>query len=230
MLMCNRPAHRAARGRRLRPRHDVPVPELTAGEVGYVATGLKSVRDCQVGDTITLRRRPCAAAAARLPPGQADGLRRPLPRRGRRTTACCATALEKLQLNDASLIYEPETSQALGFGFRCGFLGLFHMEIVQERLEREYDLDLIVTAPSVEYEVLLRDGTTRYRSTARPSCRPRAIAGSARALGEGHHRHADRVHRHGDGAGATQRAARRRTWSTSTNAACCSPTRCRWPR
>jgi GTP-binding protein LepA len=137
-----------------------PTGELVAGEVGYLATGLKSVRECRVGDTITSLHHP------------AD---HPLP--GYRTVkpmvfagfypvegedyANLKEALEKLQLNDASLVYEPETSQALNFGFRCGFLGLFHMDIVQERLEREYDLDIIATAPSVEYEVLLADGTVK---------------------------------------------------------------------
>jgi len=129
-----------------------PVPRLQAGEVGYVATGLKTVRQCRVGDTITLRNRP---AAEPLPGYQAV---KPMVFAGFYPTegedyALLKEALERLQLNDASLIFEPETSNALNFGFRCGFLGLFHMEIVQERLEREYDLDLVATAPSVRYEV-----------------------------------------------------------------------------
>ncbi len=134
-----------------------PVAQLEAGEVGYIATGLKTVRDCRVGDTITGAARP---AAEPLP-----GYRHPKPMVFAGIYPVDAEdypdlrdALEKLQLNDASLVFEPETSQALGFGFRAGFLGLFHMEIVQERLEREYNLDVLFTAPSVEYEVLLRDG------------------------------------------------------------------------
>jgi GTP-binding protein LepA len=135
----------------------VPVKELRAGEVGYVATGLKNVREAQVGDTIT-----AAASPAREPlPGYQEakslvfagiypvsGEDYPLLR----------DAIEKLHLNDASFTYEPESSVALGFGFRCGFLGLLHMEIVQERLEREFSLDLIASAPSVEYEVELEHG------------------------------------------------------------------------
>ncbi len=136
----------------------VPVKELVAGEVGYVATGLKSVRDCQVGDTLTSATRP---ATAPLPGYKAakplvfagiyplDGPDYPLLR----------DALEKLHLNDASITFQPESSVALGFGFRCGFLGLLHMEIVQERLEREFDLDLIASAPSVEYRVKLLHDT-----------------------------------------------------------------------
>ncbi|HEX6387348.1 MAG TPA: translation elongation factor 4 [Anaerolineae bacterium] len=129
-----------------------PVQRLQAGEVGYIATGLKTVRECRVGDTITLRNRP---AAEPLPGYQAV---KPMVFAGFYPTegedyALLKEALERLQLNDASLVFEPETSNALNFGFRCGFLGLFHMEIVQERLEREYDLDLVATAPSVRYEV-----------------------------------------------------------------------------
>ena len=135
-----------------------PIGRLEAGEVGYVATGLKTVRDLAVGDTITWLDEPASQPLpgyqpmkpmvfAGLYPSDAEDY------------ALLRDALEKLQLNDASLIYEPETSQALGFGFRCGFLGLFHMEIIQERLEREYDLDMIFTAPSVEYEVTKSDGT-----------------------------------------------------------------------
>ncbi|HEY8168465.1 MAG TPA: translation elongation factor 4 [Candidatus Limnocylindrales bacterium] len=132
----------------------VPVERLAAGEVGYVATGLKSVRDCQVGDTLTTADRP---ASAPLPGYKAakplvfagiyplEGPDYPLLR----------DALEKLHLNDASITFQPESSVALGFGFRCGFLGLLHMEIIQERLEREFDLDLIASAPSVEYRVRL---------------------------------------------------------------------------
>ena len=136
------------------------VDQLTAGEVGYVATGLKSVRECRVGDTITLSSRP---AESPLP-----GYRHPKPMvfagffpvEGE-DYQDLKEALEKLQLNDASLIFEPETSQALNFGFRCGFLGMFHMDIIQERLEREFDIDLIATAPSVKYEVLMIDGTVQ---------------------------------------------------------------------
>ncbi len=131
-----------------------PVERLTAGEVGYIATGLKTVRECRVGDTITLRDQP---AAEPLPGYEAV---KPMVFAGFYPTegeeyALLKEALERLQLNDAALVYEPETSTALNFGFRCGFLGLFHMEIIQERLEREYDLDLVATAPSVRYEVVM---------------------------------------------------------------------------
>lgn len=134
-----------------------PVNMLSAGEVGYVATGLKTVSECRVGDTITQTATP---AAEPLP-----GFRHPKPMVfagiypvENEDYERLKEALEKLQLNDASLVFQPEKSQALNFGFRCGFLGLFHMEIIQERLEREYDLDIVVTAPSVEYEVVLRTG------------------------------------------------------------------------
>lgn len=136
------------------------VDSLNAGEVGYIATGLKTVRECRVGDTITLAR-----GGAKSPlPGYEQA--KPMVFAGIYPTnnedyGDLRDALEKLQLNDASLAYQPETSQALNFGFRVGFLGLFHMEIIQERLEREYDLDILATAPSVEYRVLQRDGETR---------------------------------------------------------------------
>jgi GTP-binding protein LepA len=131
--------------------------QLHAGQVGYIATGLKSVQDLDVGDTITVAARP---ATERLPGYQPM---KPMVFAGVYPSSpddytILRDALEKLQLNDASLIYQAETSQALGFGFRLGFLGLFHMEIIQERLEREYDLDIIFTAPSVEYRVLKTDG------------------------------------------------------------------------
>ena len=135
----------------------VPVRQLVAGEVGYVATGLKNVREAQVGDTLTTRARPAERAAARLPGGQEPRVRRHLPASGE-DYPLLREALEKLHLNDASFTFEPESSVALGFGFRCGFLGLLHMEIVQERLEREFDLDLIASAPSVEYHVNLEHG------------------------------------------------------------------------
>ena len=136
-----------------------PVSTLSAGDVGYIATGLKTVKECRVGDTITLASQP---ASAPLP-----GYRHPKPMvfagiypvEGEDYEEL-KEALEKLQLNDASLVYEPETSQALNFGFRCGFLGLFHMEIIQERIEREYNLDIVVTAPSVEYQVEMLTGET----------------------------------------------------------------------
>ena len=135
----------------------VPVPELHAGEVGYVATGLKSVRDCQVGDTMTAALRPAASPLPGYKPAKPLVFAGIYPVRGEDYPEL-RDALEKLHLNDASISYTPETSVALGFGFRCGFLGLLHMEIIQERLEREFDLDLIASAPSVEYHVTLTNG------------------------------------------------------------------------
>ena len=135
----------------------VPVGELSAGEVGYVMTGLKDVSRLRVGDTLTSRRRPASEPL----PGYQDV--KPMVFAGIFPTDSddypdLRDALERLKLNDASLFYEPETSQALGFGFRCGFLGLLHMEIVRERLEREFDLDLLITAPTVAYRATKRDG------------------------------------------------------------------------
>ena len=135
-----------------------PCGELIAGEVGYFTASIKNVKDTQVGDTVTGVERPAAEALPGYRPARAmvycgiyteDGSKYPDLR----------DALEKLQLNDASLSFEPESSAALGFGFRCGFLGMLHMEIIQERLEREFDLDLVTTLPSVIYEVTKTDGT-----------------------------------------------------------------------
>jgi GTP-binding protein LepA len=134
-------------------------PALGAGEVGYLATGAKNVRDVRVGDTITRVDRPALVPC----PGYTEA--KPMVFSGLYPTENdgyddLKEALLKLQLNDASLTFEPESSAALGFGFRCGFLGLLHLEIVQERLEREYDLNLIATLPNVEYEVVLKQGET----------------------------------------------------------------------
>jgi GTP-binding protein LepA len=134
-----------------------PVEALAAGEVGYVATGLKTVRDAAVGDTVTLADGPAESPLPGYRPVKPMVFAGLYPAEGEEYNLL-KDALEKLQLNDASLVYQPETSQALGFGFRCGFLGLFHMDIIQERLEREYDLDIVATAPSVEYQVLSRKG------------------------------------------------------------------------
>jgi GTP-binding protein LepA len=134
-----------------------PTDKLDPGEVGYVATGLKNVRDCSVGDTITLAEDWAKTPLPGYRPAKPMVFAGFYPIEGE-DYRLLRDALEKLQLNDASLVYEPETSQALNFGFRCGFLGLFHMEIIHERLEREYDLDLLATAPSVEYHVLKRNG------------------------------------------------------------------------
>ena len=138
----------------------VPQKQLSAGQVGYLMAGIKTVSDTRCGDTITLRDRPCSAPLS--------GFKRtkPVVFSSIFPTASddyeeLATALEKLSLNDASLVYEKDNSVALGFGFRCGFLGLLHLEVVQERLEREYSLSLILTAPSVRYEVTMNDGTQR---------------------------------------------------------------------
>ena len=137
----------------------VPQKQLSAGQVGYLIAGIKTVSDTRCGDTITLRDRPCSASMpgfkeakpvvfSSIYPVATDGYEE------------LAVGLEKLKLNDASLIYEKDTSVALGFGFRCGFLGLLHLEVVQERLEREYGLSLIMTAPSVRYQLIMNDGST----------------------------------------------------------------------
>ncbi|HIR03472.1 MAG: translation elongation factor 4 [Acutalibacteraceae bacterium] len=135
-----------------------PRQELTAGEVGYIAASIKSVRDAQVGDTVTLESNPADAPLPGYREVQSMVFCGIYPADGARY-GDLRDALEKLRLNDASLSFEPETSVALGFGFRCGFLGLLHMEIIQERLEREYSLDLITTAPSVIYRITKTDGT-----------------------------------------------------------------------
>ncbi len=134
-----------------------PCEVLVAGEVGYVATGLKTLQNCRVGDTITWRNDPAPEALPGYRPAKPMVFAGLYPAEGE-DYALLRDALAKLQLNDASLVYEPENSQALGFGFRCGFLGLFHMDIIQERLEREYDLDIVFTSPSVEYQVLKTNG------------------------------------------------------------------------
>ncbi len=137
----------------------VPQKQILAGQVGYLIAGIKTVSDTRCGDTITLRDRPCSASMpgfkeakpvvfSSIYPVATDGYEE------------LAVGLEKLKLNDASLIYEKDTSVALGFGFRCGFLGLLHLEVVQERLEREYGLSLILTAPSVRYQLIMNDDST----------------------------------------------------------------------
>ena len=135
-----------------------PAEALYAGEVGYIAASIKDVRQARVGDTVTLKDRPAAEPLEGYRAVQPMVFCGIYPADGAHYTDL-RDALEKLQLNDASLTFEPETSVALGFGFRCGFLGLLHMEIIQERLEREYDLDLITTAPSVVYRLKLTDGS-----------------------------------------------------------------------
>jgi GTP-binding protein LepA len=131
-------------------------PELAAGQVGYIATGLKSIGDCQVGDTATLAEEPATNPLPGYRPAKPMVFAGLYPVDSNAYTDL-REALEKLKLNDAALSYLPETSAALGFGFRCGFLGLLHMEIVRERLEREYGIDLLITVPSVEYQVLCSD-------------------------------------------------------------------------
>ena len=135
----------------------IPCEELSAGLVGYFTASIKNVKDTRVGDTVTDKNRPCAQPLPgykKVNPMVYCGV---YPADGAKY-GDLRDALEKLQLNDASLFYRPETSIALGFGFRCGFLGLLHLEIIQERLEREYNLDLVTTAPGVIYKVHKTNG------------------------------------------------------------------------
>jgi GTP-binding protein LepA len=158
-MMASGAAYEVLECGRLLPLGLEPCKELIAGEVGYFTASIKNVKDTQVGDTVTGAERPAAQALPGYRPARPmvycgiyteDGSKYPDLR----------DALEKLQLNDASLSFEPESSAALGFGFRCGFLGMLHMEIIQERLEREFDLDLITTLPSVIYKITKTDGST----------------------------------------------------------------------
>ncbi len=169
----------------LRPGSLEPCEELRAGQVGYIAASIKTVSDARVGDTVTLASRPA--------PEPLPGYRKVNP------MVFCGVfpadgahyqdlreALERLQLNDASLTFEPETSVALGFGFRCGFLGLLHMEIIQERLEREYDLDLITTAPSVIYRITRSDGEVQYIDNPTNFPDPGSISMAEEPIAEAH--------------------------------------------
>src|SRR4051795_1952599 len=156
-LMATGAAHQVERVGVFTPK-GVAVPQLGPGEIGFITAGIKTVADCRVGDTITEDRRPALEPLSGFKPVQ------PVVFCGLFPTDAAdyeklRDSLAKLRLNDASFIYEPETSAALGFGFRCGFLGLLHLEIIQERLTREFDLDLITTAPSVRYKIYKTDGT-----------------------------------------------------------------------
>ncbi len=163
----------------------VPVGELKAGEVGYIAASIKYIGDTQVGDTVTTVENPCTEALPgykQVNPMVYSGI---YPADGAKYQDL-RDALDKLALNDASLSFEPETSIALGFGFRCGFLGLLHMEIIQERLEREYNLDLITTAPSVIYKVNMTSGETIYIDNPTNYPDPALIASAEEPMVEAH--------------------------------------------
>ena len=178
-----------------------PEPEpsvgLGVGEVGYLITGVKDVRQSKVGDTVTTARHGATEALT--------GYREPRPMVYSGLYPVDGSdypdlrdALERLQLNDAALSWEPETSVALGFGFRCGFLGLLHMEITRERLEREFDLDLISTSPNVVYRVVLEDGAEKI--VTNPSDWPEGkMRDRVRTRGQDDHHRAKRVHRHDHG-------------------------------
>jgi GTP-binding protein LepA len=202
-----------------------PAAELAAGDVGFIIASMKNVNDVTVGDTITLVENPAL-------------LWRPGYRPVKSMVYCglypvenaayneLRDALDKLRLNDASLIYEPESSAALGFGFRCGFLGLLHMEIVQERLEREHDLNLIATAPSVVYHVYLNDG--RVTEISNPADLP--LINLFDHLEEPFVKAMIIMPGEYVGSSARRNAASFRTWNISPPRECCSPMNCRWLR
>ena len=201
---------------------------LRAGEVGYLITGIKDVTKLRVGDTLTT---------------EANHADEPLPgyREVQPMVFCglfpidtddyedLRDALEKLTLNDAALTWEPETADALGFGFRCGFLGLLHMDIVRERLEREYDLELLATTPNVRYEVTLTNGEI-LEVNRRPTCPSARDRGDPRAVHPRHDPHAARVRRRRHGALPGAPRHPRRHALPQRRSACRSPTTCRSPR
>ncbi len=162
-----------------------PVGELYAGEVGYIAASIKTVSEARVGDTVTLRDKPAAEPLPGYRAVQPMVFCGIYPADGAKY-GDLRDALEKLELNDAALSYEPETSVALGFGFRCGFLGLLHMEIIQERLEREYNLDLVTTAPSVIYKITMTDGTVRFIDNPTSYPDPSLIAKAEEPIADAH--------------------------------------------
>ena len=205
----------------------LPIPKLEAGEVGYIVTGIKDVSEVRVGDTFTHVR----GGATEPLPGYLDV--KPMVFAGLFPTDAdeyhdLRDALERLKLNDASLIYEPETSQALGFGFRCGFLGLLHMDVVRERLEREFDLDLLVTTPNVAYEVLTH---ARRRRGAQPVADARREP--HRGVEEPYVKASVIVPK--EYVGTIMELAQERRGEFDhmeylSRRACSSSTRCRWPR
>ena len=162
-----------------------PREGLYAGEVGYITASIKSLQDAQVGDTVTLTKKPAEMPLPGYRKVQSMVFCGIYPVDGARY-GDLRDALDKLKLNDASLSFEPETSVALGFGFRCGFLGLLHMEIIQERLEREYNLDLITTAPSVNYRITLTDGTVEMISNPTNYPDPAVIAMAEEPITDAH--------------------------------------------
>ena len=176
----------------------VPVDALGPGEVGYLIAGIKDVGEARVGETVTEAARPAndPSRATRTRSRWSSAACTPSTATSSRT---CATRSEKLKLNDASVTYEPETSAALGFGFRCGFLGLLHMEIVRERLEREFGLSLIATAPSVEYVAHLTNGEEPAGRQPLGDARAAVHRPHRRAVAEADDHHARRVHRHDHG-------------------------------
>ena len=206
-----------------------PVPRLEAGEVGYLVTGLKDVHQVKVGDTITL----AGKQGAREPlPGYREP--RPMvwsglfPAEGGDYSEL-RDALDRLKLNDAALVYEPETSRALGFGFRCGFLGLLHMDIVKERLEREFGLELIATAPNVEFHVIRGDETIVVHNPSEMP-QPGTYDHVEEPVVRGDDHHAERVPRRPSSSSARRAEASCSTCSTSRPSAPRSTTSSRSPR
>ena len=207
----------------------VKAGDLGVGEVGYLITGVKDVRQSRVGDTVTSQHHGATEALGGYKhpnPMVYSGL---YPIDGD-DYPTLRDALERLQLNDAALAYEPETSGALGFGFRCGFLGLLHMEIVRERLEREFNLDLISTAPNVVYRCSWRTAPSIDGDQPERVPRRGKIAEVREPVVKATILSPERLHRHDHGALPVQARPARRAWTTSPRTASRCATRCRWAR
>ncbi len=183
--------------------------ELGPGEVGFIIAGIKAIADCKVGDTITDDRKPAAEMLAGFKPGGAGGVLRPVPGRRRRVRDLREIARQAAPERLLASISRPRSSAALGFGFRCGFLGLLHLEIVQERLEREFNLDLVTTAPSVVYKITMTDGNAHRAAQSGRLSRPDAHRGDGGAVDQGHHHDAGRASRFACSRSARSAAASR---------------------